>query len=229
MTDPYSVLGVSRDASEEEIKKAYRKLSRIYHPDANVNNPNKKQAEEKFKEIQEAYSEIMHQRENGGSSYGSAGSTYGSSGNSYGGFGGNSGGYGQSSYGSYSSASEENPRMSAAANYINSGMFAEAMNVLQSIPAEQRNAHWYYLRANANYGLGNVVDAMSDAERAVQMEPGNMSYRLFLERMQNSSSWYGSRGNTYDSPSNSGSCCTKVLCANLACGTCCPGFYGCCL
>ena len=55
MTDPYSVLGVSRDASADEIKKAYRKLSRIYHPDANVNNPNKAQEEEKFKEIQEAY------------------------------------------------------------------------------------------------------------------------------------------------------------------------------
>ena len=54
MTDPYSVLGVSRDASADEIKKAYRKLSRIYHPDANVNNPNKAQAEEKFKEIQYA-------------------------------------------------------------------------------------------------------------------------------------------------------------------------------
>ena len=52
MQDPYSILGVSRDASDEDIKKAYRKLSRIYHPDANINNPNKDQAEAKFKEIQ---------------------------------------------------------------------------------------------------------------------------------------------------------------------------------
>ena len=50
MNDPYNVLGIERGATEEEIKKAYRSLSRRYHPDANINNPNKAQAEEKFKE-----------------------------------------------------------------------------------------------------------------------------------------------------------------------------------
>ena len=51
MRDPYQVLGVSRGASDDEIKKAYRTLSRKYHPDANVNNPNKEAAEERFKEV----------------------------------------------------------------------------------------------------------------------------------------------------------------------------------
>ena len=59
MLDPYSVLGVSRDASMDEIKKAYRKLSRKYHPDANINNPNKEQAEEMFKQVQQAYDQIV--------------------------------------------------------------------------------------------------------------------------------------------------------------------------
>lgn len=74
--DPYSVLGVSRDASEEEIKKAYKTLSRKYHPDANINNPNKDQAEEKFKEIQAAYQQIMKERTEG-QSYGGFGQDFG--------------------------------------------------------------------------------------------------------------------------------------------------------
>ena len=47
MKDPYEVLGLKRGASEEEVKKAYRRLSRKYHPDANINNPHKDEAEEK--------------------------------------------------------------------------------------------------------------------------------------------------------------------------------------
>lgn len=81
MTDPYQVLGVSRSASDEEIKKAYRTLSRKYHPDANVNNPNKDQAEERFKQVQQAYDLIMKEKQQGTSgsySYG-AGSADGRS------------------------------------------------------------------------------------------------------------------------------------------------------
>jgi len=98
MTDPYQVLGVSPNASDDEIKKAYRQLSRKYHPDANINNPNKAQAEERFKDIQQAYEQIVREREQGftgnynsGNGYGSG---YGNSGNSYGGYGNSSGGYG---------------------------------------------------------------------------------------------------------------------------------------
>lgn len=83
MTDPYSILGVTRGASEEEIKKAYKTLSRKYHPDANINNPNRDQAEERFKEIQAAYQQIMKEKTSGYGGQGYSGGT-GSQG-SYGG------------------------------------------------------------------------------------------------------------------------------------------------
>lgn len=65
MRNPYSVLGVRADATDEEVKKAYRALSRKYHPDANINNPNKDLAEEKFKEVQQAYEQVMKERQQG--------------------------------------------------------------------------------------------------------------------------------------------------------------------
>ncbi|HBA64449.1 MAG TPA: molecular chaperone DnaJ, partial [Lachnospiraceae bacterium] len=92
MIDPYKVLGVDRNATDEEVKKAYRNLSRKYHPDANINNPNKDAAEQKFKEVQQAYEQIMKERTEGpADGYGG----YGTSGG-FGGFGG-FGGYQQQS------------------------------------------------------------------------------------------------------------------------------------
>ena len=66
--DPYEVLGVSRNASEEEIKKAYRELARKYHPDNYVNNPLADLASERMKEVNEAYDAVTKMRSGGGSS-----------------------------------------------------------------------------------------------------------------------------------------------------------------
>lgn len=65
--NPYEVLGISRNASDEEVKRAYRELSRKYHPDSYINNPLSSLAEEKFKQVQEAYDKIMKERS--GNSY----------------------------------------------------------------------------------------------------------------------------------------------------------------
>lgn len=216
--DPYSVLGVSRSASADDIKKAYRKLSRIYHPDANVNNPNKAQAEEKFKEVQEAYDQIMYEREHGAGTYGN--NRTAGAGGSYGGYGG----YGSNS--SYGSA--ESPRMRAAINFINSGMYAEAINTLEGMSASERNAKWYFVRAHANQGLGNIINATEDAKRAVSMEPNNMEYIAYLQQLESGGSWYNNMGASYGrSRSGTGNVCMQMLCLNLLCNCCCcgRGFY----
>lgn len=224
MTDPYSVLGVSRDASADVIKKAYRKLSRIYHPDANVNNPNKAQAEEKFKEIQEAYNQIMFEREHGEGSYGNnrAGSGQGAGGGTYGGYGyGGFGGFGQGYGGTYSN---DGPRINAAINYINNGRYAEAMNVLDGMPLSEHNARWYYVHAYANYGMGNIINAREDARQAVNLEPGNQEYINLLSQLENGGTWYQNMGNAYDTGSGStGSCCMRLLCLEMLCSGCCCG------
>lgn len=69
MTNPYEVLGISQNASDEEVKRAYKEMSKKYHPDAYVNNPLADLAEDKFKEVQEAYTQIMNERAHGGNGW----------------------------------------------------------------------------------------------------------------------------------------------------------------
>ena len=102
-------------------------MSRRYHPDANINNPNAAQAEERFKQVQAAYDQIMKEKEQGYSGYGST--------NGYGGYGdyGNYGGRGYgNSYGT-GQTDEETNYLNAAMNYIRAGKYNEALNVLSGI------------------------------------------------------------------------------------------------
>lgn len=63
--NPYQILGIDPNATDDEVKKAYRTLSKKYHPDANINNPNQAAYTEKFKEVQNAYKTIMNDRKRG--------------------------------------------------------------------------------------------------------------------------------------------------------------------
>lgn len=221
MYDPYAVLGLTRNATDEEIKKAYRSLSRKYHPDANVNNPHKEQAEEKFKEIQQAYQQIMYEKEHGTSGYG-----YSGGGGAYGGFGDFFGGFGYEQPGRSQEQDPESTYRRAAQNYIRSGHYREALNVLNSISG--RDAYWYYLNAIANSGIGNNVAAMESAQRAVAMEPGNQQYQQLYAQLQNGGSWYYGQRQGYGSPVSGGSFCLKLCLANLLCNLCCGGGGLCC-
>lgn len=219
MTDPYQVLGVSRSASDEEIKKAYRALSRKYHPDANVNNPNKDQAEERFKQVQQAYDQIMKEKQQGSSGYGGSRTSSGQQG-PFGGFGGY---YENDAYRSQSRAGS--PKMQAAFNYIQNQCYAEALNVLGSIPFSERSGQWYFYSAVANSGVGNSATAIEHIRRAVELEPGNMEYRRFQQQMEYGGAWYADMGSGYERPyGNYSSFCMSLLCAQALCTCCCRPF-----
>lgn len=217
MSDPYSVLGVDRNASDDEIKKAYRRLSRQYHPDANINNPNKEDAEEKFKEIQQAYQQIMEERERGYSS------------EEYGGFYdpfGSSFGRGAGTSGSRQE-SESDIHLRAASNYIRSGHYKEALNVLDGI--KDRSALWYFYSASANSGMGNNVTALEQVREAVRLDPENVQYQMLLQRLENGGTWYQQRQMSFGYPGTfDSSCCVKLCVANILCNLCCGGSGLCC-
>ena len=212
MTDPYEVLGLARGASDEEIKKAYRALSRKYHPDANVNNHNAAQAEERFKQVQAAYDQIMKEKEQGYfGGYGNAGG--------YGGFGG---------YQQRNTAGQEDDytrHLNAAMNYVRAGRYQEALHVLSGM--ERKDAGWYYASAIANSGLGNNVSALQHAQRAVELEPGRMEYELLLRRLQGGGNWYDQMSTPYGGMTMVGNdmCCKICLMYNL-CSMCCLGGRG---
>lgn len=197
IVDPYGVLGVSPKASNDEIKRAYRDMSRKYHPDSYADNPLAGLAEEKFKEVQEAYDQIMQEREGG---RGSAGYSYGHQ---------------------AAGSSQQDVELQAAVNFINNRRYREALRVLSQLPS--RTARWYYCSAAANYGLGNNVQALNDAQTAVNMEPGNMEYQSLLNQLQWNSQRYQTRtfgGMTGGQRSNvptTGNCCCDLWIADSCC------------
>ena len=195
--NPYEVLGVSPNTSDDEIKRVYRELMRKYHPDANVNNPLADLAEEKFKEVQDAYDTIMREREHGGNN----GYSYGYGGGSY---------QQQSSY-----SGQSNTEIQAVCNYINNRRYQEALNLLNRMP--NRDAQWYYLSGAANMGIGNNVVARDHAAQAVNMEPNNPQYQQLLNQMNWTSQRY--QNNPYGGGYGTGSssCGTGNMCCDLWC------------
>lgn len=203
--DPYKVLGVSPDASDDEIKQAYRRLAKQYHPDR---NPGDEAAAKKMQQINAAYEQIKNP-----AAYRSTGTSGGYG--SYGGFGG-FGGYGQQQTG--------DRYQQAAAQYIMYGRYQEALNILQS--TSERNARWYYLSALANDGIGNQVTALEHIRRAVSMEPANAEYLHALNAIENGGAAYRQQAGGFRGFQMRGGMWQLCLCwfAQLFC---CRGIYCC--
>ncbi len=196
--DPYKVLGVSPDASDDEIKRAYRLLAKKYHPDL---NPGDAEAARKMQEVNAAYEQIKNPekfRQPGQGGYG---------------------GYGYDPFGGYRRQTySDDQYCQAAYQYIMFGRYGEALNILSN--STQRNARWYYLSALANDGLGNQVTAMEHIRKAVSMEPDNPEYLDVLSRMENGGTAYReSAGNFRGFTFGGDPCSSFFLCvlANICC------------
>ena len=170
--DPYKVLGVSRDASDEEIKRAYRALAKQYHPDR---NPGDTEAAKKMQQINAAYEQIKNPEKAQQAT-----------------------GYGYNPYSgqrTYSQQAESDGYLQAAVNYIRFGRYREALNVLAN--CAERNARWYYLSAIANNALGNQVTALEHAKRAVSMDPSDPEYLRLLSAIENGGATYRQQAGNY--------------------------------
>lgn len=211
MNNPYEILGVSENASDEEIKKAYRKLAKQYHPDNYIDNPLKDLAAEKMKAINEAYDTIQRQRAAG---TGGRSSSYGS----YGGFSGTG-----------RSDGNETP-FTRVRRLINANRIDEAEIVLGGIAPTERNAEWHFLMSLVYYRKGWLQDARSEISIACNMDPYNQEYRAFQQRMDSGSyqSPYSNMNTNHSSQCTACDICNAILCADCCCNCLGGGRGGCC-
>jgi len=203
MKDPYSILGVSPSATDDEVKRAYRELARKYHPDNYHDNPLADLASEKMKEINEAYETITRSREQGGN-YNAGGSAY-----QY------QGGYQQRSTGTgYNSAYAQIRAM------INANNLAQAERMLQNM--SNRDAEWNYLMGSVYWRKGWMDEAARYFRTAASMEPTNVEYRNAIQYMNQGGQAYrpAGAGTMYSSDA---ACNT---CGNLICLDCCCEMMG---
>lgn len=204
MKDPYEVLGVSRTASDSEIKAAYRELVKKYHPDNYVNNPLADLASEKMKEINEAYDSVTKAR----------------AGQSTGGYQTNSQSGYQSAYQNYGSyGGAQNSSYAQVRSYINANQLDTAESYLNTAP--ERDAEWHYLKGVIAYRRGWLDEARQHYQTACAMMPGNYEYQNALRTVQGGYTPYRQTG--YQSNNNMDAACdicNTLLCLNCLCGGC---------
>ncbi len=203
MKDPYSILGVSRNATDEEIKKAYRNLAKKYHPDNYAGSAMAEAAEERMKEINEAYDAIQKEK---------------------------SGGYGGTAGGSYTYNTSGSTSFYEVRRLIQEGRYSDAELIIDSTPSNDRGAEWNYLKGCLLVQRGLYYDAIKYIEIACYLDPANPEYKEAKNRMRARSAGYGQEYTTVRGSDDCDCCglCTTLLCADSCCECCGGDIISCC-
>lgn len=204
MSDPYSVLGVSRDASDEHIKSAYRELAKKYHPDRYIDSPLSDLAAEKMKEINKAYDTIMEDRKNK-SHHNNPNKGY---------------------------RNHHNSNYMDVRNFILSDRLIDAEQILDGVLPEYRDAEWYFLKGSIQFRKGFLDMAYNNISTACQLDPSNTEYKYAFNQVNaQRNGVYG--GYNASSPKDKSSCnacdaCSALLCADCCCECMGGDFISCC-
>ena len=193
MKTPYEILGVNPNASDDEIKKAYRNLARKYHPDKYRDSDLADLANEKMKEINAAYEEIQKERAGGGKKS--------SSGN----YNGNPGG------------GSADARFAEVRRLINNNNLQKAETILRSMTTTEQNAEWHFLMGCILYKRGYFLDAQRMFDRACGLDPYNTEYRNARDQIMSQTQGYGSGYRQATNSEQACNCCSNLICADCCC------------
>ena len=196
--NPYEILGVSESATDEEIKEAYRKLAKKYHPDRYIDDGLKEMATEKMQQINEAYDLIKDMR---------AGKSTGTG---------------------YSTSSSANSNFASIRTMINNGQYSAAEEALEKVPTDKRDAEWHFLRGCVLLRRGWYHDATKHFDTACRMDPYNQEYRQARLRMESMANQSTGGTNMTVCNSTGCDCCCDLICLDSLCECCGGDIIPCC-
>ena len=197
MKNPYEILGISPNATNEEVRAAYRNLAKKYHPDNYVDSPVADLAEEKMKDINWAYDEILKIRANQ------------QSGNS------------QNTNTSSGFSTSSTPFYAKIRAMINGGDFNGAEAMLNDVKKDERNAEWYFLKGCVLTRRGYYFDAIKFIDKDCSMDPGNSEYQMMRDNLRSQSQYYGNQPHGNAGGCNMCDVCSALICLDCLCGNGC--------